>query len=84
MVTVQGPSVLTGVWFCPAGGRRGHSVLMVTSAVSGQGGQCRQGPPTPEAVPGIHPDAKRRALGDENKAGIPYGFPGDIWGPDSS
>lgn len=34
MVTVQGPSVLTGVWFCPTGGRRGYSVLMVTSAVS--------------------------------------------------
>lgn len=34
MVTVQGPSVLMGVWFCLAGGRRGHSVLMVTSAVS--------------------------------------------------
>lgn len=34
MVTVWGPSVLMGVWFCLAGGRRGHSVLMVTSAVS--------------------------------------------------
>ena len=34
MVTARGPSVLMGVWFCLAGGRRGHSVLMVTSAVS--------------------------------------------------